>query len=147
MTDDRLTGKDMNGLSLPDLAALLNRQIVEHRKLQESQAETRARLSAVTQNISNLKARISRFSAAQTPVQVTDHAIVRYLERVCGIDLDVVRAALDTPELRECVQRCATGRHTINGITYVTQDKALVTVIYEGEPRADAPRPEMGARP
>ncbi len=124
---------------------MLNKEIGKHRRLQESQAEGKSRLSTVTQNIGNLKYRIGQASAGQIPVQITDHAIVRYLERVCGIDFDVVRITLDSPEIRESVQRCPSGRHTINGVTFVTQDKALVTVIYDGEPREDAPRSDLGS--
>lgn len=144
MTPDHLTAKDMDGLDLNQLRSLLNKQIAQQRRLQDKLSESRAQLGVTNTNIQNIRNRIDRFSPSEAPIRISDHAILRYLQRVCGIDLGGVRDVLDTPELRECIRRCPTGRHTINGITYVTQDAALVTVIYEDEPRPDAPLPVVG---
>ena len=72
--------------------------------------------------------------------------ILRYLRRVGDIDLGGVRDAPDTPELRKCVRRCPTGRHTINGTSNVTQDGALGTIICEDDPPPDAVVPKAGER-
>ncbi|OWK42384.1 hypothetical protein FRUB_04462 [Fimbriiglobus ruber] len=61
--------------------------------------------------------------------------MVRYLQRVRGVDIDAVRTELDSDNLRESVKRCPTGRHYLDGVTYVVQDKTLVTVIYDEEPQ------------
>lgn len=129
--NDKLDYRDFGHLDVPELRRLLNRQISLKSRLVDQQNELLCRIGTYTTNIHNLRARIKSLSAKEEPVEIADHAILRYLERVKGIDLEEVRAELDNEVLREVVQRCPTGRHTINGVTYVTRDKKLVTVIYE----------------
>jgi hypothetical protein len=132
--NDRLDHADFAHLSVPELRRLLNQQIGLKSKLVDAHNALSCRIGTYTTNIHNLRARIKSLSAKDEPVEVADHAILRYLERVKGIDLEALRTELDSEVLREVVQRCPTGRHVINGVTYVTRDKTLVTVIYNDEP-------------
>ena len=56
---------------------------------------------------------------------VTDHAVLRYLERVKGVDIDAVRH-----ELGHVVDRAielGAGAAIIDGIKYVLNDRTIVT--------------------
>lgn len=56
---------------------------------------------------------------------VTDHAVLRYLERVKGIDIDAVR-----DELGRVVDRAielGAGAAIVDGVKYVLNDKTIVT--------------------
>lgn len=133
-----VTAEQMAPMTLPELRQLLNRQLGLRQKLRDLDAALKADLGMVTTNIHNVRERIRLVAPATQAVEITDHAVLRYLQRVGGIDLDFVRGALDTDELRECIKMCPTGRHTINGVTYVTQKGVLVTVIYHDDPRTEA---------
>ena len=60
-------------------------------------------------------------------VRVTDHAVLRYLERAHGLDVDAVR--------RHIAYRCATGVDlgaisvTIEGVKFVLVETAVVTTV------------------
>ena len=66
--------------------------------------------------------------------RVTDHAFVRYLERVTEMD---VKAEMDKildqvmdggKTLRENINTLGSGKFTCNGVTYVVVDYAVVSV-------------------
>lgn len=57
---------------------------------------------------------------------VTDHALVRYLERVEGIDMDAVRKTIETTVQRG-IDSGADGVR-LNGIRFALQNDAVVTV-------------------
>lgn len=56
---------------------------------------------------------------------VTDHAVLRYLERVKGVDIDAVR-----DELGRVVDRAielGAGAAVVDGVKYVLNDRTIVT--------------------
>src|SRR5262245_49463379 len=129
---DQVTHQQLIGLTVSELQRHVNKQIGLKAKMADKRAEITAAMGTITTNIHNIRSRIRAVQDA-APVEVTDHAIIRYLQRVQGIDIDAVRNALDCENLRESVKRCPTGRHYLDGVTYVVQDKVLVTVIYDEE--------------
>lgn len=64
----------------------------------------------------------------RTPLNITDHAVLRYLERVQGVDVRAVRRAI------EAKVRIAEGEHLVNsvlsgGFRYVIEGGNVVTVV------------------
>lgn len=65
-------------------------------------------------------------------VVISDHALVRFLERVKGIDMEIIRAEMQTPAVEKaCEFGCPVviGRH---GERLVIRDGVVVTVIAKG---------------
>lgn len=63
---------------------------------------------------------------------ISDHAVLRWLERVKGIDMDAVRAEMDTPALAKADEfgcPVVIGR---NGERLVIKNGIVVTVIAKG---------------
>lgn len=63
----------------------------------------------------------------KAPVAVTDHAVVRFLERVMGMDLSPVRELI-RHEAEIGVRYSASGVR-LQGIRYILQDGSVVTVV------------------
>jgi hypothetical protein len=126
-----ISNKDMEDLSLPELRQLLNRHNAKKQRLSDAVLEARSELGFCTTDIHNIRRRIGELDPKEAPVEITDHSVVRYLERVKGVDINAIRKEMDSSQLRECVKRCYTGHHRINGVTYVTEHKTLVTVFTE----------------
>lgn len=57
---------------------------------------------------------------------VTDHAVIRYLERVKGVDIDVVRAEIS--ELVETARDLGASGAVVAGWSYKIKDGNVVTV-------------------
>lgn len=75
-----------------------------------------------------------RYRAIVTFPEVTDHAIVRYLQRAKGFDMDAVRTHIaDT--CRVAISAGAT-RLKIEGVEFVFRDRTVVTVAPAGDQSA-----------
>ena len=61
-----------------------------------------------------------------SPVRVTDHAVVRFLEHVAGFDLEPVRDLIRC-EAQNGVLHGASGVR-LNGVRYALRDNAVVTL-------------------
>jgi len=61
---------------------------------------------------------------------VSDHAIVRYFERIVGIDMDEVRGKILCEGTAAAVDRLGDGRYpVVGGGTAVVRNKVVVTVV------------------
>jgi len=59
---------------------------------------------------------------------VSDHAVIRYLERVGGFCFDNVRQEIMTSEVRAAI---AAGARSVrrNGVTFIIRDQSVVTCV------------------
>lgn len=62
-------------------------------------------------------------------IRVSDHAIVRYLERQAGIDVEAIRTAILSPTLTSAVAVLGgSGRFPVNGFNVVMKDYTVTTI-------------------
>ena len=69
---------------------------------------------------------------------VSDHALLRWLERVWKINLDTVRAEIMTPEVLAAAKAGATAL-TQGGVTRVLDRGRVVTIKFDGLGRKSSP--------
>ena len=69
-------------------------------------------------------------------IPVSDHAVIRYMERVLEIDVEQVRDEIRAKVKLSLVHPAATGI-LVDGFRYVLADGAVVTIIdaYQPQPR------------
>lgn len=68
------------------------------------------------------------------PQQVTDHAVIRYMERVMDIDVDRLRHNLLRDGRAELIRTIGNGRlYTTDGATLVIVDGKVVSVLRTGD--------------
>lgn len=67
-------------------------------------------------------------------VVISDHSIVRYVERVIGIDVDWLKNNILPENLRAGVKSLGDGRYPVNEHVIVVRDNTVVTVLAEGYP-------------
>lgn len=60
-------------------------------------------------------------------IGVSDHAVLRYIERVFGFDLQDVRNQILTPD-RVAAIKAGANQITANGVKFVIRNKTVVTV-------------------
>jgi hypothetical protein len=68
-------------------------------------------------------------------VRITDHALIRWLDRAHGIDMEDMRARL--AELAQPYAAAAVKHAFVGGVWFVFENGALVTVV-ENKPRPEA---------
>lgn len=62
-------------------------------------------------------------------LQVSDHAMVRYIERQTGISIEDLKKELITHELESLVKKTINGVFTVKGIEYRIVNRIIVTII------------------
>jgi predicted nuclease with TOPRIM domain len=102
-----------------------------HGRISEHQREMTALQGEVAQMEAtrrSLLAEVERRSRPAEDVHITDHALLRYVERVFGIDVDAVRRQILTDGIAKCIELGAS-TITVNGIQFRVKDRSIVTVI------------------
>jgi hypothetical protein len=60
---------------------------------------------------------------------VTDHAMIRYIERVMGIDMEALKARILTPETRAFIDQFGSGKFPVApGYRLVVKNRVVITV-------------------
>lgn len=82
-----------------------------------------------------------RVKTQRTPI-VTDHALLRYLERYLQVDMEAVRASILTPSVVEAIRCGATAVHCpAEGMTLIVSEAgAIKTVLPLKKRRAGEPK-------
>lgn len=81
-----------------------------------------------------IRAKLKKIRGEQKTIQVSDHAIVRYLERVTGMDVEALRKEMiaqipDNYQFSEAVEYIPVD----NGQQYIIRDGLVITVSPAGE--------------
>jgi predicted nuclease with TOPRIM domain len=102
-----------------------------HGRISEHQREMTALQGEVAQMEAtrrSLLAEVERRSRPAEDIHITDHALLRYVERVFGIDVDAVRWEILTDSVARCIELGAS-TITVKGIQFRVKDRSIVTVI------------------
>lgn len=65
--------------------------------------------------------------ASQKPT-ITEHAILRYLERIKGIDLEEIKQEILTEKVSKMIDSLESGTYHVNGYSIKVINKSIVTV-------------------
>jgi hypothetical protein len=113
------------------VAARISTQEDEAQALAIQIRHDREYLNQCRQRIAKLSAQL----AAQEPnkeVKVSDHALLRYIERVMGADLDKFRADILTEQNRKAIEFAGDCTIKSGGVEFVVKNRTVVTVIAKG---------------
>ena len=63
-------------------------------------------------------------------VGISDHAVVRYLERKTGLDVETLKKEIVPQKVRQLMNSCGGGtfKVKVDGVVYVVTDNVLVTI-------------------
>ncbi|WP_262272827.1 hypothetical protein [Microvirga yunnanensis] len=102
-----------------------------HGRISDHQREMTALQGEVAQMEAtrrSLLTEVERRSRPTEDVRITDHALLRYVERVFKIDVDAVRRQILTDGVAKGIEHGAS-TITVNGIQFRVKDRSIVTVI------------------
>jgi hypothetical protein len=114
--------------ALKQLTVRLTKAETEHaasvadvKTAQKREAELRRTKERLRQEVEDCKA------GRGDPV-VTEHAMLRYFERVLGYDLEEIRGMILNDQARAYIEQFGTGKIPCGGFRIVVQDRVVVTV-------------------
>lgn len=65
---------------------------------------------------------------AEEPI-LTDHALVRYIERVKGIDIAQMKKEILNDKLRDLISTLGNGKFPCDGFTAIVKDNQVITIL------------------
>jgi uncharacterized coiled-coil protein SlyX len=85
-------------------------------------------LNEAAWNLQNIKTELKELKPKA--IKVTDHAVLRYLEREAGVDTQAIKAKiLEDPELNRFVETLGgSGKFPVGGFRVVMKDYSVVTI-------------------
>ena len=114
---------------LKQLETLLNKTQNDFDVLNTKIANNQRVLASKKKAIENIKSQIQAISANKE-ITISEHALLRYLERVSKIDTDSVKKTIITPELIKMVETLGgNGKYPVGDITLVMRDYVVTTIL------------------
>lgn len=121
----------------PKKSSSLSRLEYRHKEAKKEEAEMEAelrdkhaRLSRKRDEISELEARLDDMRGLPEKPGVTDHAVLRYLERMHGMDVAKIRQEILSPEVCKIIDKMPTGTFPINEHCRLkVRDRTVVTIL------------------
>lgn len=62
-------------------------------------------------------------------IKLSEHAVIRYLERVKGLDVQSIKDDILTEEVTYLINTLGNGKYPINDFNIVVKDKTVITII------------------
>lgn len=100
-------------------------------RLIEKQSATIKEISSVNTQISQINKQIEDIKKGKFTLipTVTEHALVRFLQRVSLVDVEAIREKIITPEVMEQIKELGDGRYPCNEYILVVAGNRVVTIL------------------
>lgn len=98
-------------------------------KLKSEKLQIRNKSQSVIDQLKNIENKIEELRLSQTEIIISDHAIVRYLERVEGIDMEDVKKKIATEKVTELINKLGNGIFPVNDVFKITVNKKVITTV------------------
>ena len=116
--------------SLKELQSILNNAQAEKKAIEEKIKELETAKASISATISNLNESIKSYTNRQKDLIVSEHAILRYLLRVQGLDIAQVARDLVPDRIKEQIKMLGNGAYPIpeKGFKIVVKENVIVTI-------------------
>lgn len=129
-----MSAKPAECVELKSLQRRLSESEVRLRMALQEVTDAQTRASTERLKMDALRKQIFQLTAKDKPVVVTEHALLRYLERVCGVSMEETRKKILPEETEAHVKSFRTGTFGVAGSHKVkAKNGVVVTVLTNGE--------------
>lgn len=90
--------------------------------------ESQTKLTKLKGDINAITNEIWKLKNSKTDIVVTEHAVLRYIQHVMGIDLEEVSRNILPEPMKNNALLIGDGKYHLGGVTRVVKDGAVVTV-------------------
>lgn len=103
--------------------------LIDKRKVLQNDVNNNvSKCKTLRKSINEKEKEIKKISTSKKTI-VSEHAILRYLERVCGMDIENVKTLILNEEFKTLKSLTnGDGAININGISYILKDNVIVTI-------------------
>lgn len=118
---------------LKQLQTRLAKSAARQKSLKDEVASLENQLRECNTEIKELNKRIDAISKQRLEPVLTEHALLRYLERVKGVDLKAIHEEILTPEVKHQIGVIGSGSFTQNGYRLIVKQGIVITIENVGE--------------
>lgn len=108
--------------------------IAKSQQLESRLSELQVSLMDCQEELRVVRAEIAKRQRVSPEPRISDHVLIRYLARICGVDIEAIKAQIMTENVVSAIRAGATAV-TQNGVKFVVRDFCLVTVLEKETPR------------
>jgi len=99
----------------------------EIKALKQEQAALSEKQATASNQRRSLLSRITELKQDGEPI-VSEHAILRYIERIMGVDVDRIKTTILSPKIVEYINTFRSGTFPCDGFKVVVKDRCVVTI-------------------
>jgi hypothetical protein len=118
-----------NTQELKRLQSLQSQLKLEFRSLHENTNRIKMELMTKEKQIKEVEKKIQNLQGCDENIIVSEHAIVRYLERVYGLDLEKIKHEIIPEKTITQAKMVGNGRYKVDDYTLLIKDNVVITVI------------------
>ena len=117
-----------NAHDLKQLQVRLAKAEAEAGAAKEEVRAAQKREAEAAKLVASLRQQVEEYQAKGGEPMVTEHALLRYFERVLGYDLEEIRGMILNDTTRAYIEQFGSGKIPGKGFRIVVKDRAVVTV-------------------
>ncbi len=122
--------KNLSGAKMKQYQTLIAKVKLEHEQLIQEYKALKSKMDKSTKLIKNYEEELIKLKNSNSALIVSEHAILRYLERVYKLDLFKIEAEIASQELFTKVQEFGSGTYTsTEGYRVKVVDGVVVTIL------------------
>lgn len=116
---------------LKKLQSMLSSLEASVEALKTQEAQIKRELSSKRMDMNHLKQRIENLAKKHDGVTVSEHAIIRYIERVMGINIEQIAEKILPEKELHYIQQLGNGHYPVNHGEFkiVVKDGVVITVL------------------
>lgn len=119
--------KNLSGIKIKKLHSLLAKTQLEKQNLQEQKSVLQSKIDKVTNRIKKYEEEIEQLTQQSSSLIVSEHALLRYLERVYKLDLQKIEKEILPKDLEVKIKSLGNGTYSC-GDSYSIKVKNNVVV-------------------
>ncbi len=128
--------EELCGANIHDLKQLKTRESKLAAECDRLLIEKRDASQAFDKGVGKLKSVQEQIKQVQVHPLVSEHAQLRYIERVLGVDLDEIKAAILTDQMLATINALGSGKFPMDGgMKAIVRNKTVVTICMPKEER------------
>lgn len=118
----------MNGHDLKQLQTRKAKIVAEIASLDVARRDAQKSHQDALNKLRLIEQEINSFAISKDPV-VSEHALLRYIEREMGFDLDVIKDAILTNERKVMIKAMGNGKYPIGKCKAVVKDMVIISIV------------------
>jgi len=116
------------GTKIKNQQVLITKVELEKGNLHSQKKALQSEISLKEKQLKNYKEELERLQLHSETLIVSEHAIIRYLQRVYKLDLEKVENEILTTEVKEKIEIYGNGSYSLDGFGIKVVDNVVVTV-------------------